>query len=144
MISDLGFLFHDRNSKFLDQILIFLEIKIRVRVLIKHYSCMVVSCFFFRFLFLLFVRISVSNLVHQHCEKKKGLPNAIPIETWHSTGPVYKKKKMVWKKQSVLLCSLLFVSISYWVFFSFVLFVFRTYDCVRLIWIWLGFLFWVI
>ena len=53
------------------------------------------SCFFFRFLFLLFVRISVSNLVRPHCEKKKGLPEAFPIETWHSTGPVYKKKKRI-------------------------------------------------
>ena len=91
MISDLGF-------SFLDRILIFLEIKSRVWVLIKHYSCLVVSCFLFRFLFLLCIWISVSNLVRPQC-KKKGLPEAFPIETWHSAGPVYKKRKIRCKKK---------------------------------------------
>ena len=145
MISDLGFSFLDRNSKFLDRILIFLEIKSWVWVLIKHYSCLVVSCFLFRFLFLLRVWISVSNLVYPHCKKKNGLPEAFPIETWYSAGPVYQKKKNGSQKiKSVSLCSLLFVCFSYWVFFSCVSFVFRSWDCVRLIRIWLGFRFWVI
>ena len=101
MISDLGFSFLDRNSKFLDRILIFLEIKSRDWVLIKHYSCLVVSCFLFRFLFLLCVWISVCNLVCPHCKnKKKGLPEAFPIETWHSAGPIYQKKNCLKKKIS--------------------------------------------
>ena len=100
MISDLGFSFLDRNSKFLDRIFIFLEIKTWVWVLIKHYSCLIVSCFLFRFLFLLCVWISVSNLVSPHCKKKKGLPETFPIETWHSAGPIYPKKNCLAKKIS--------------------------------------------
>ena len=48
-------------------------------------------------------------------KKKKGLPKAFPIETWHSTGLVYRKKKLKIgrKKKSVSLCFLLFVFISY-------------------------------
>ena len=98
LISDLGFSFLDRNSKFFDRILIFLEIKNRVWVLLKHYSCLVVSCFLFRFLFLLCIWISVSNLVRPQC-KKKGLPEAFPIETLHSAGPVYGKKN--WSKKKI-------------------------------------------
>ena len=102
LIWNLGFLFVDHNSKFLGRILIFLEIKSRVWVLIKHYSCLVVSCLLFRFLFLLCVWISVSNLVRPHCKKKIGLSLAIPIETWHSTGPVYKKiKNKNWSKTKI-------------------------------------------
>ena len=42
----------------------------------------------------------MSNLVRPHClKKKKGLPEAFPIETWHSAGPVYQKKKWVSKNK---------------------------------------------
>ena len=115
LISDLGFSFLDCKSKFLDRILIFLEIKSRVWVLIKHYSCLVVSCFFFRFLFLLCVRISVSNLVRPHCKKKKGFTLSLPHRNvTHNKPSLQKKKKKIGlKKNLVSLCSLLFVSISY-------------------------------
>ena len=112
---------------------------------IIHVWLCLASCFVFSFFrapkfpFL----VSYAHIVKK---KKKGLPEAFPIETWHSAGPVYKKKKKKnWskRKKSVSSCSLLFVSISYWVFFSCVSFVFRICDCVRLIRIWLGFWFWV-
>ena len=95
-----GILFLDRNSKFLDLILIFLEIKSRVWVLIKHYSCLVVSCFFFRFLFLLCVRISVSNLVRPHCEKKKGFTRSLPHRNVTHNKPSLQKKKKWSKKKN--------------------------------------------
>ena len=148
MISDLGFPFLDRKSKFLDRIFIFREIKSRVWVLIKHYSCLVVSCFVFRFQFLLCVWISVFNLVRPHCKKKKKkkvLPKAFPIETWHSAGPVYKKK--IWSQNKKEISFVVFFSIRVYFVLSIlscVSFVFRICDCVRLIRIWLGFHFWVI
>ena len=145
LIWNLGFLFVDHNSKFLGRILIFLEIKSRVWVLIKHYSCLVVSCFLFRFLFLLCVWISVFNLVRPHCKKKKGFTRSLPHRNVTLNKPSLQKKKFCSKKKkSVSLCSLLFVNILYWIFFSCVSFVFRICNCVRLTWICFGFRFCVI
>ena len=102
MISDLRFSFLDRKSKFLDRILIFLEIKSRVWVLIKHYSCIVVSCFLFRFCF--FYASEFSFLIwyaHNAKKKKKDLPEAFCIETWQSASLVYETKQKNWSKKKI-------------------------------------------
>ena len=95
LIWNLGFLFVDHKSKFLGRILIFLEIKSRVWVLIKHYSCLVVSCFF-RFQFHLCVLIFVSNLVRPHCKKKKGFTQSLPHRNVTLSRPSLQKKKKIW------------------------------------------------
>ena len=46
------------------------------------------------FVFCFFCASEFSILIwYAYIVKKKGLPEAFPIETWHSTGPVYKNKK---------------------------------------------------
>ena len=111
---------------------------------IIHVWLCLASCFVFCF----FCASEFPFLIwYAHNVKKKGLPEAFPIETWHSASLVYKKKKKKFalkKIESVSLYSLLFMSISYWVFFSCVSFVFRICNCLRLIRSWLGFRFWVI
>ena len=107
LIWNLGFLFVDHNSKFLGRILIFLEIKSRVWVLIKHYSCLVVSCFLFRFLFLLCVWISVPNLLNPHCKKKKkSFPKAFHIKNVTLSRPSLQKKKKNRLKKNQFPCVL--------------------------------------
>ena len=123
----------------------FFEIKSRVWVLIKHYSCLVVSCFLFVFCF--FCASEFPFLIwYAQNVKKNRFTRSLFHRNVTLSRPNLQKKKRNWskkKKKSVSLCYLLFVSISYWVFFSCVLFVFRICDCVRLIRIWLGFWFWV-
>ena len=149
MISDLGFSFLDCNSKFLDRILIFFKSKVEswfwlniIHVLLCLASIFV-FCFFcaseFPFLIL---------YAHNVKKKTKGYTRRLPHRNVIIRMPSLQKKKkkkvgLKTKKKSVSLCSLLFVSISNWVFFSCISFVLRICDCVRLIWIWLGFRFWV-
>ena len=57
---------------------------------IIHVWLCLASCFVFS----LFCASNYPFLIwYAHIVKKKGLPEAFPIETWHSAGPVYKKKK---------------------------------------------------
>ena len=98
LISDWRFSFLDCKSKFLDRILIFVQIKSRVWVLIKYYSSLVVSCFLFRFLFLLCVWISVSNLVRPQCKKKKMFTRSLPHRNVTLNKPSLQKKKNCSKK----------------------------------------------
>ena len=101
------------------------------------------------FVFCVFCASEFSFLIwYAHNVKKKRVyPKHSHRNVTLSRPSLQKKKKKILvykKKKSVSLCSLLFVCISYWVFFSCVSFVFRICDCVRLIRIWLGFRFWVI
>ena len=97
-----GIFVFDRNFKFLDRILIFLEIKSRVWVLIKNYSCLVVSCFLFHFLFLLCIWIFVSNLVRPRCKKKKKRVYPKPsTKKRDSQQAQFKKKNLSQNKKEI-------------------------------------------
>ena len=142
-MSDLGFSFLIVILNFLIESWFFLKSKVESGFWLNviHVWLYLASCFIFCF----FCASEFSFLIwYAHIVKKKRFTRSLPHRNVTLNRPSLQKKKMVWKKQSVLLCSLLFVSISYWVFFSCVSFVFRICDCVSLIWIWLGFRFWVI
>ena len=111
--------------------------------IIQVWLCLA-SCFVFCF----FCAPEFSFLIwYAHIVKKnkKGFTWSLPRRNVTLSRPSLQKQKIFGqKKKSVSLCSLLFMSISFWVFFSCISFVFRICDCIRLIWIWLGFRFWVI
>ena len=148
MISDLGFSFLDCNSKFLDRILIFFKSKVESWFWLNIIH--VLLCLASSFVFCFFCASEFSFLIwYAQNVQKKRFTRSLPHRNVIIRMPSLQKKKkkkigLKTKKKSVSLCSLLFVSISYWVFYSCVSFVLRISDCVRLIRIWLGFRFWVI